>query len=84
MLDKAHKGRARPVDMIVKPNIIFVGMESKSVGIVVVGEGNGCVVLWRRQLRKKCLVHNTTIGCCLLDPSMVLGLSMVYFLPRKY
>jgi hypothetical protein len=52
MLDKAHKGRAGPVDMVMKTNIIFVGMESKSVGIVVVGEGNGCVVLWRRQLRK--------------------------------
>jgi hypothetical protein len=52
MPDKAHKGRIGPVDVIVKHDIIFAGMESKSVGIVVVGEGDGCIVLWRRQLRK--------------------------------
>ena len=44
--DKAHKGRSKPVDVIVS-DIILVGVESKSVGIVVVGEGNGCVALWR-------------------------------------
>jgi hypothetical protein len=44
MLDKAHKGGARPLDVIVKPDIIFVGMESKSVGIVVIGEGSWYVV----------------------------------------
>jgi hypothetical protein len=52
MPDKAHKGRIRPVNVIVKHDIIFVGMESKSVGIVVVGEGNWYVVSWKRQLRK--------------------------------
>jgi hypothetical protein len=52
MLDKVHKGRIGPVDVIVEHDIIFVGMESKCVGIVVVVEGNGCVVLWKRQLRK--------------------------------
>jgi hypothetical protein len=41
-----------PVDVIVKYDIIFVGMESKSVGIVVVGEGNWYVVSWKRQFRK--------------------------------
>jgi len=46
--DKAHKGRSTPVDVIVN-DIILVGVESKSVGIVVVGEGNGRVALWRRQ-----------------------------------
>ena len=63
MLDKAHKGRIGPVDVIVKYDIIFVGMESKSIGIVVVGEGNWCVVSWKRQLRK--------IFLCTIPPNCV-------------
>ena len=63
MLDKAHKGRIGPVDVIVKYDIIFVGMESKSIGIVVVGEGNWYVVSWKRQLRK---IFSCTIPPCVV------------------
>jgi hypothetical protein len=63
MLDKAHKGRIGPVDVIVKYDIIFVGMESKSIGNVVVGEGNWYVVSWKRKLRK--------IFLCTIPPKAV-------------
>ena len=34
-------------------------------------------------IQLKCLVHNATIGCYLLDP-MAMDVPMVYFHPGKY
>jgi hypothetical protein len=82
MPDKAHKGWAGPVDVIVKPDIIFVGMESKSVGIVVVGEGNGCSIV------EETIEKNVS---CTIPPLVVTSWThqwywvyQWYFLPRKH